>query len=262
MSFAQGNKYIILFIICILSFASLFLAGPLDAGIVGSKHDFSVGGGSMFAFDSFQVCIFCHTPHGANMVLLHNGTTGETMNGRLLWNRSTPGQEFNVYRSDTLNFAGTSTTPQPGSVSLLCLSCHDGIGAMNVLVNPGTLTNYLTGTSINQFGDASTDPIINMRNIGGASGTGAGLDSSEGTGGDSLVDDHPVGFVYDSALASSDGNLKVPINTDFVDAAQKVRLFEGRVECSSCHNPHDNSLGSFLVMDNAGSTLCQQCHTK
>lgn len=35
-----------------------------------------------------------------------------------------------------------------------------------------------------------------------------------------------------------------------------------RVECSSCHNPHDNGLGSFLRMSNEGSALCFSCHIK
>jgi predicted CXXCH cytochrome family protein len=33
-----------------------------------------------------------------------------------------------------------------------------------------------------------------------------------------------------------------------------------RVECTSCHNPHDNELGSFLRVSNAGSALCFSCH--
>jgi len=34
------------------------------------------------------------------------------------------------------------------------------------------------------------------------------------------------------------------------------------VECSSCHDPHDNTYGSFLVEDNSGSALCLRCHVK
>jgi len=34
------------------------------------------------------------------------------------------------------------------------------------------------------------------------------------------------------------------------------------VECASCHNPHDNSLGNFLRRANAGSASCLSCHIK
>ena len=35
-----------------------------------------------------------------------------------------------------------------------------------------------------------------------------------------------------------------------------------RVECTSCHNPHDNAQGYFLRMSNRGSALCFACHIK
>lgn len=45
-----------------------------------------------------------------------------------------------------------------------------------------------------------------------------------------------------------------------------LRLFRSsgraRVECSSCHDPHDNRYGNFLRMSNAGSRLCFTCHDK
>lgn len=230
--------------------------------VAGTAHDFSVAGGSMFAFDSFQVCIYCHTPHGANVSAMHNGSGAQSLDGAYLWNRSIPGQKFDVYASSSINYLSNATSPQPGPQSLLCLSCHDGIGAINVLLNPGTLTANFTGTTINQFGDVSGDPIISSLNIGGASGTGAGLDPAEGTGGADLRNDHPVGFVYNGSLSLADGELTSPFSDESVDAGKIVRLFTGRLECSSCHNPHDNTNGAFLVMDNAGSSLCLVCHIK
>ncbi|MBI5196127.1 MAG: cytochrome C, partial [Nitrospirae bacterium] len=32
--------------------------------------------------------------------------------------------------------------------------------------------------------------------------------------------------------------------------------------CGSCHNPHDNSNGTFLRVTNSGSGLCLKCHIK
>ena len=34
------------------------------------------------------------------------------------------------------------------------------------------------------------------------------------------------------------------------------------VECASCHNPHNNSLGNFLRKANTGSAICLSCHIK
>ncbi|MBZ0173237.1 MAG: hypothetical protein K8E66_12710, partial [Phycisphaerales bacterium] len=34
----------------------------------------------------------------------------------------------------------------------------------------------------------------------------------------------------------------------------------GELQCTSCHDAHNNAHGSFLVMSNAGSALCVACH--
>ena len=34
----------------------------------------------------------------------------------------------------------------------------------------------------------------------------------------------------------------------------------GQVQCVSCHDPHNDQFGDFLVMDNTGSALCLACH--
>jgi predicted CXXCH cytochrome family protein len=42
-----------------------------------------------------------------------------------------------------------------------------------------------------------------------------------------------------------------------------VRLDANReLQCTSCHNAHDNSFGRFLVMDNSRSQLCTTCHNQ
>jgi len=34
----------------------------------------------------------------------------------------------------------------------------------------------------------------------------------------------------------------------------------GNIHCTTCHDPHDNTEGKFLVMSNTGSALCITCH--
>ena len=44
---------------------------------------------------------------------------------------------------------------------------------------------------------------------------------------------------------------------------KEIRLDRsGQMQCTSCHDPHDDSLGDFLVMQNSQSRLCVQCHQK
>jgi predicted CXXCH cytochrome family protein len=48
------------------------------------------------------------------------------------------------------------------------------------------------------------------------------------------------------------------------DPTKSVRLIKGNVECSSCHNPHIQSVDKlsprFLVRDNAKGAICLACH--
>ena len=71
-------------------------------------------------------------------------------------------------------------------------------------------------------------------------------------------DDHPISFVYDSALAARNGQLSYPS----VLRGTPVRLDKlGQLQCTSCHDAHDNQYGKFLVMDNSFSALCTTCHS-
>ena len=76
--------------------------------------------------------------------------------------------------------------------------------------------------------------------------------------GTDLSDDHPINFTYDDALASADGGLNPPSSTPAVQAL----LIGGTVQCSSCHDPHDDTYPPFLVTDNTNSALCTTCHIK
>ena len=61
--------------IFIVAAAGLLLAATTaDAGVVGSKHDFTAangtagnpgGGAQSTTAATTEVCVFCHTPHGA-----------------------------------------------------------------------------------------------------------------------------------------------------------------------------------------------------
>jgi predicted CXXCH cytochrome family protein len=143
-----------------------------------------------------------------------------------LWNRFDSGATYLPYRSTTTK----ATVGQPTGASKLCLSCHDGTVALGMVRS--------RSTAIRLGGGSATMPPGNSR---------LGTD---------LADDHPVSFVYDSALASANGQLKNP--SSLLGA---VRLDQNlQVQCTSCHDPHNNQFGQFLVQANVASSLCLNCH--
>ena len=86
------------------------------------------------------------------------------------------------------------------------------------------------------------------------------LDSFGGTTGSTLMtggkvvgrdlsNDHPVGVVYPSA----DPRFK---NRTMVE--RDLRLYDGKIECCSCHDAHNNAGGNFLRVESR--QLCQTCH--
>lgn len=190
-------------------------------GVVGSPHDLSL---RTSATD--QVCVFCHTPHGA-------GAAGTAP----LWNRATSASAFVMYRSETLDMAQEAA---PGAESLACLSCHDGTLAFDQLVNaPGA---------------GGTDPAAPSR---GWTFLGGAVTTSTRVGPD-LRGDHPISIHYDPVR---DPDLH-PVSAVL---AGGLRLFgpEGdQVECASCHDPHGAGAPSFLRRANTGSALCLTCHRK
>ena len=146
-----------------------------------------------------------------------------------LWNRSDPSNPYTPYDSSTLN----AIVGQPNGSSRMCLSCHDGTIALGAT--------------------ASAKEEIPLK--GGVRYMPAGKPSNLGT---DLSDDHPVSFVYDRALSLENLELKDP---SLLYPAVTLDKYN-RLQCTSCHDPHDDSYGRFLVMDNTASALCTACHDK
>jgi predicted CXXCH cytochrome family protein len=150
-----------------------------------------------------------------------------TLPSSQLWNRRLPTSTYTPYTSSTRK----SIAGQPNGASLLCLSCHDGTIALGEVLNRAT-------------------PITMT---GGALSGNALL-------GTNLSDDHPVSFTYDAALRATRGELADPAT---LVKPNKVQLdATGRMQCTSCHDPHDDANGKFLVMANTASALCVACHQK
>lgn len=144
-----------------------------------------------------------------------------------LWNRDDPGVVYDLYSSSSIN----SVPGQPDGSSLLCLSCHDGTIALGNVLNRSGWINFTGGITHLPPGNSNL--------------------SSD------LSDDHPISIDYTAGLASMDGQLLDPGLVSY-----PVVLTEGKIQCTSCHNPHSNPYSDFLVMNNQFSQLCLACHDR
>lgn len=158
-------------------------------------------------------------------VCVYCHTPHRTTAASLLWNRNNPSASaFAMYQPLSGN------TGALGDASLRCLSCHDGVNGINSLVkspSTGTLTTGKVDTT-------------------GATGIPAGLD---------LTNDHPVGFTVPTTGPTT-GWVTSPGSGGF------AKLYSGKVECASCHDPHTMAQPKFLRAANTGSQICRDCHSK
>ena len=202
------------------------------AGVRGSVHDFSAtGAGGIWGSPAeSEVCVFCHTPHNAQVAAP-------------LWNRSVPAQPFRIYGSSTLD----GHVDQPTQSSRLCLSCHDGSVAIDA---------YGGGAAVPQL--MALGDVYYPGSPYGEGGPNIGGNYAGNHSVSALDDDHPISLQYDASVAAADGHLRLPS-----ELPGNLPLFANRVECATCHDVH-NTLGTdgLLRVDNQGSALCLTCHLK
>lgn len=236
-----------------------------------------------------EVCVYCHTPHGANTTI-----------AAPLWNRTTKSNTYQTY--DLLN-TGSLTQPvsQPGASSLTCLTCHDGTTAVDAIVN-------MPGSGRYNIARITSDAAALLNEWPNAAATHAGLQGPDqgclvchnpnGAGaafptaydftafaiGTDLRNDHPVGIRFPPTAGPGTDFNDPPrkearlawfdTDADGRADANEVRLYNSgesyEVECASCHDPHgvpSAGAGStfnptFLRVANASSAVCLTCHSK
>lgn len=130
----------------------------------------------------------------------------------------------------------------PGLGTLICLRCHDG-----------TIARDTVGSVISAKGRVATG------RAGGTTLTRKRFTNKRSGGmfrAGPQTTDHPVGVKY----PQFDRSYR-PLTS--VVASRTVRLPNGQVECTSCHDPHNAAaLPHMLVTTNTRSTLCLTCHKK
>ena len=133
--------------------------------------------------------------------------------GTPLWNQTQTKATYQLYTSTTYHQKGQQ--PMLGSDSNLCLSCHDGTVAVGNTIVSGQIT--MTGS-------------MNAQDV-----FGTNLQSS-----------HPFSLqlpIKDTidliASLASQGKTGDPLG--------KVKLINGNIECTSCHNPHVQAIDTLVA---------------
>lgn len=193
----------------------IFFTGVVYGVIQGSHHDFSGNGWS-----SGEICIVCHTPHNADPY-------GDNIIDAPLWNHDVDmATVYALYTSPTMDVAAE----QPRGISKLCLSCHDG--------------------------------VIAVDSFGGNSG-------SEFIGGASLIEtvlsnDHPISIPWEHQTEIRSGMCGGCHSHHGPNPFQsELPFFDGYVECATCHDVH-NTVGydHLLRLPTQNSEICFHCHGK
>ena len=252
----------------------LMLTGTVaQAAVLGSRHDLGgAGQAQQTTTATTEVCVFCHTPHGA-----------QTNASVPLWNKRLQQPAGGYTRYSTLNTSTLDGTEAPvGSVSLACLACHDGTQAMDVVINaPGRGGYNAAGAELDAAGiSAMTGAPIPML-------------------GSDLANDHPISIQYGGGGCTDanpgctlrDGDFQIPANAvinnvrqwwinttggtanreraDIIlytrtDVNGQVGTVQPSVECGSCHDPHNEVAQpvQFMRISNANSAVCLACHIK
>ncbi len=154
-----------------------------------------------------EICVFCHTPHGADNAAAIP-----------IWNRniSTPPTYKRYSDLGTSTFDATEAVI--GSITIGCLSCHDGTQGIDALLNAPGSGNYTAPASLGgtvpppQLGGFVGDDAIDGKlKPEGVIVQNLGID---------LTNDHPVSMQYGgggifigNTLGTRDPDFRLPVET-------------------------------------------------
>ena len=202
--------------------------GPNNKHNLSNQSNNTVKAQPLASDGTDQICIFCHTPHSA---------TPDSP----LWSRPDPATStFPIYGNPLViagsrgsNPSGQTSRSQyntadlyPNGASRMCLSCHDGVTAIGLL-NDSTTINMLGATTLNGYNSA-----INLETS------------------------HPISFVYVAGVVADleayygPGSYILPSTADAIDTPLDG---QSRMQCTTCHDPHEDTTDY--------NAVCDACHS-
>ena len=227
--------------------ALLAVSSIAMASVVNTKHNLgaSNSAGSNHTNNTTEICIFCHTPHGADQssfAPLWNRSLGSSVNGGTA---STSGVAYTRFSSlGRLTFDAKEAPI--GSVSAACLSCHDGTQSMDAVINspgsdstgnvssstggsyvmPASIAAYATNNGWSQgrsMGDTSFDPADGNWNGTYNPLTGKTRGDLVFLGTD-LSNDHPISMQYGGGGISHTTPSGATTDPDFAQAVGRTGI--------------------------------------
>jgi predicted CXXCH cytochrome family protein len=224
------------------------------AAMLKGPHDFTPDSGAVntFGTDSLGVaqphptgtgttslCNYCHSPH-----VPKDGIATP------LWARASlvgSGRTWGYYQDANTIPSGYITDPVTSdNYSAYCLSCHDGSTGILAASAYEAAPYGLTGGSSTKV--AYSANVVN--------------------GEYNLQHVHPVNFDYNGFVTNNPQEFYAAENNGSVwhgdngsGQVTTVRLFNGTMQCPTCHNPHMKS-GIGLVYSSSYGKLCVTCHKK
>ena len=208
--------------------STAFAAAP---GIAITKHNLGAGNltGGNYTNATTEICVFCHTPHNAN----------QSENSVPLWNRSFSSAGYSKYSTlGTTSFDASEGAI--GSVSLACLSCHDGTQAMDAMLNsPGAGSGGVGGattTSSIAAGTLTGHGGWNETNV--MSTFGSGINDNGNVGdmiylGTDLRNDHPISMQYGGGGISTGTPTGATTDPDYAPATNTTGTPGGQASSGS-----------------------------
>jgi Doubled CXXCH motif (Paired_CXXCH_1) len=220
-------------------------------GVANSVHNINMIPGAT-QDNQARICAFCHTPHHA--------IADPTGQEQPLWSHQYTGFATNWTPYHSASMQASISDPLMGP-SRLCMSCHDGVVAVD-----------------QHYGSAG-----NKTGLGGDGFGGRDIGMADAKGNANFSNDHPIGFDYTAVAgkAPATGTNKriwgaagriFKGNTNNTALTVADTLYQGKfMTCATCHDVHnkDNATNTaastrnyFVYAPQDGSQLCLTCHDK
>jgi cytochrome c553 len=162
-----------------------------------------------------QICVFCHTPHSAapeSPLWSRPDPTGPNGNGTFPV-YAVPLQINQNAAAIALTGYDTNNPNYPNGASRMCLSCHDGVTSIGVLLGGAPIimesgSETVTNNTIQGIIDLSTS--------------------------------HPISFNYNDNVINT---LLDTMDYQMPSAVVDTPLSNGQMQCTTCHDPHEDTRG-------------------